>query len=370
MARKQKAAPASAKSEEPTKEDATAGADGLKGTASTGGTEGRATSVWKSVLGATGLYCERQTLYRETRRLPNGYRLDIPPTERITYGTALDAAHAAIMRARIEHGPVDAQNASYEACMAEVESGVAAGMSVAKGRGTDAPMTDADWKAMATSVGLALEKLLGVFPNRVRELKSGRVIDPEPEGTPPGPPVTWIPVSGSDGERLSLQGLDGATLRTNTVEGVQVAGKPDYLWLDKDGTILGWWDLKSGERGRSFPKQWAAAEVVAYDLMVADANGGVLPEFHGYLEYHRTAKPFWSVNTAPVHPSTLTLAREYMRRWARALTDPDPRAVSFSVSMCGKCEWREPIPEVDHPGCEVGQAVLDVAPVTEEPADA
>lgn len=367
MPSRKQSTPVSAKSEEPTKEDATTGAESPQRTAST---SHKATSVWKSVLGATGSWCERATLYRETRRLPNGYRVDIPPSERISYGTAVDRAHEFLMTRRYKNGPVDmwACQDDRGAVEAEADAATRAGIEQARSRRTEEPVTDEEWSLMEGSVHLCVEKLLGLYPNRVKAGKRGVVDEKASEGDPPGPPITWIPVKGSDDERISTQGFDGKVLRTAAVGGISIAGKPDYLWVDDQGIVLGWWDIKTGKRGRSFPAQWADAEVVSYDLMCAEVNGGVLPEFHGYMEYHRTVKPFWSINTAEVHPSTITLAHQYMRRWGVALDEPDELSVSFSVSMCGKCEWREPNPRVGHPGCEVGLAVADVAP-KEEPAD-
>jgi hypothetical protein len=145
-----------------------------------------------------------------------------------------------------------------------------------------------------------------------------------------------------------------------------MSGRPDYVLVVPDQTqpgsiIVAWVDVKALSRSGSYPAKWTAGEAVAYDLMVTAENGGILPEWHGYMEYRRVQKPYWALVTAPVHPSVLGLADAYDRRWSRALDDGDPDGLTFNPRSCAKCDYRDPI-EGLHPGCPIGGAALDIAP--------
>jgi hypothetical protein len=347
-------------------------------------THGPKEAIWKSVIGATGGYgCERETFYREVVRDERGYRLRTGADEPIVFGMALDASHGFLMARRLEFGPHDmstvgidvsaegmGEAVTEEGLWEDVGEAVRRGVSVARGRMLSRPWTDEDWKVLTAQLGLACEKLLGLWPNRVKpRMSKGEVVEwltePEPEGTPDGPPIAWLDVPGTTTRaqmKLHAPGVVG---------GRGITGQPDYVFVNGEGSLDAWVDVKALSKAGSYPAKWVAGEAAAYDWMLTVANGGTLPTWHGYLEYRRTQKPYWALITAPVHPSILAVARSYFDRWGVALDTGDPTALAFNPKACGKCHYREPIADrygqVIHPGCPIGPAVLDIAPPEDDP---
>ena len=331
-------------------------------------------AIWKSVPGATGGFgCERETFYREVVRDDRGYRLRFGASENMIVGVAIDRLHGWLMNRRMDVGPADASMLGWD-ISAEGEGlpltedmlredAVAAtlwAMEGARARDTDQPWSDEDWDALAQSVGLAAEKLLGLWPNRVkpRTVKGEVVewiIEPEPEGTPDGPPIGWL-----DTPEVVIQPQRKMYV-PGVVGGRGISGQPDYVFV-RDGTIVGWVDVKALRKAGSFPAKWTAGEAVCYDYLCTHENGGVPPEWHGYLEYRRVTKPYWALIVAPVALGSVSLARSYFARWERALDGGDPDALSFNPKSCAGCQYREAIPEVGFDGCPIGEAVLSIAP--------
>lgn len=316
-------------------------------------------AIWKSVLGATGGWgCERETFYREVVRDARGYRLNFGMDEPVIFGIAVDVIHGKLMERRLTAGPADDQEAAAD----DLEYAVRAGMDAARGRATSAPWSDEDWTMLATRASLAGEKLLGIWPNRTKDQRGESVELPEPEGTPPGYPIAWLDQPDDTATQPQRK-----LYAPHVVGGRGISGKPDYVFV-RGGVIVGWVDVKALGRAGVYPAKWAAGEAVAYDHMCTVENGGVLPEWHGYLEYRRLQKPYWALVTDTVSSSSLALADAYFRRWGRALDDGDPDAVSFNPKNCAKCQYRDPIAAVGFAGCAIGVASIEVAPPAEEDA--
>jgi hypothetical protein len=315
----------------------------------------RQDAIWKSVIGATGGFgCERETFYREVVRDARGYRLSFGMDEPVIFGIAVDVIHGRLMERRLTAGPAD----EPDTARGDLEYAVTAGMDAARGRQTSAPWTAEDWTLLRQRAVLAGEKLLGLWPNRTKDVRGESVAVPEDPGTPLGPPIGWLDqaagVVTQPQRKLFAPGVVG---------GRGLSGKPDYVFT-VEGVIVGWADVKALGRAGVFPAKWAAGEAVAYDYLCASENGGVLPLWHAYLEYRRNQKPYWTLIEAPVSPSSLALAEAYFTRWARALDGHDPDALSFNPKACARCDYREPIAGL-HGGCPIGGPALDVAP----PAD-
>lgn len=344
-------------------------------------------AIWKSVIGATGGFgCERATFYRETIRDERGRRLDDGAEEPVLFGIAIDRAHGILMDRRLSVGPEDASllgvdlsdegeglPLTEDMLWENVASAVRSGVDSARGRLLREPMTDDDWRLLAQRVGLAAEKLVGLWPNRVKVKPGQRDVAeddleyvrlPEPEGTPEGPPIAWL-----DQPPGITTDLQRKMYAPDVVGGRGLSGMPDYVF-SRDGVIVGWVDVKALGKSGSYPAKWAAGEAVAYDYLCRAENGGTLPEWHGYLEFRRVGKPYWALVTAPVEPSALTLADAYFRRWGRALDLGDPDVLSFTPGRCHDCLFRSRIPEVGFGGCAIGEASVTVAPPAEEEADA
>lgn len=315
-------------------------------TASTRG-EVRKTALWKSVLSATGGFgCERETFYREVVRDPEtGYRLDFGMDEPVIFGIAVDRGHRSLMEQRWKGEALNETTATEAA------------VSVARGRRTKTRWADAEWTTLADRVHLALEKLTGSWANRVND-KGER--QPEPEGTPAGPPLEWLD---ADGLEIIAQQKFGAP---DVVGGRGISGQPDYVYRDENGIFLGWADIKALSKAGSYPAKWSGGEAVTYDYLLTTANRGVVPTFHTYLEYRRVAKPYWAIVSAEVAMTAPALARAYFARWERALDFNDPDVLSFSPRSCAKCQFRAPIPQLDFAGCAIGAAVVEIIPLAED----
>jgi hypothetical protein len=258
---------------------------------------------------------------------------------------------------------------------ADIGAAVRHGIEVARGRTTRAPMTDDDWRILTERVGLAAEKLVGLWPNRVKMKAGQRVTDltppediewvrmPEPDGTPPGPPIAWLDqpagVSIEAQRKMAAPGVVG---------GRGVSGQPDYVFV-RDGIIIGWVDIKAQGKAGSYPSRWLGGEAVTYDYLCWHDNGGVAPEWHGFMEYRRVQKPYWALIIAPAVPESITLATAYFDRWGTALDGDDPTGLAFSPRSCHDCMFRVPMPELGFAGCPIGPAAVAVAPVTEAPVD-
>lgn len=304
--------------------------------------------IWKSVLGATGGFgCERETFYRETVRDEKGWRLDFGMDEPVIFGIGIDVAHRKLMEDRWAGRDMD------------LDAAAEAGLSKARGRRTKVRWADTDWATLYDRLHLAVEKLSGAWPNRV----DGKgVPQPEPDGTPAGPPISWLdaPAGVTVEAQLKLHAPD-------VVGGRGITGQPDYCYRDTDtGLFLAWADVKALGKSGSYPAKWAAGEAVTYDYLLTVANGGQLPDWHVYLEYRRVMKPYWAVIVAPVADSVVSLARSYMARWGRALDLNDPDILSFRPQSCAKCEFRLPMPGLGFDGCAIGEAVVGVIPLAED----
>src|SRR4029077_10077092 len=196
--------------------------------------------------------CERETFYREVVRDARGYRLRFGANEAIIYGVAIDRIHRPLMEARLEQGPADASMLGFDISdigeglpltedmlREDVVRATLRAMEDARSRGTSEPWSDDDWRAMAQSVGLAGEKLLGLWPNLTKaKMKGGEVVEwlamPEPEGTPPGPPIAWLdqpPGVFTIGQRKLYV--------PDVVGGRGISGQPDFVFT-RDGLITGW----------------------------------------------------------------------------------------------------------------------------------
>ena len=337
-------------------------------------------AIWKSVIGATGGYgCERETFYREVVRNERGYRLSFGMPEPVIFGVAVDRAHGYLMGRRIADGPADTSLLGIDLSdegegMPLVESvlydlaadAVRAGVATARGRATDHPWEPEEWKLLTDRLGLAVEKLLGLWPNRVKERKARGsdeityVPEPEPEGTPAGPPIGWL--DPAPGELVQPQRKIHAP---GVVGGRGITGQPDYVVV-RDRVIVGWCDVKALGKSGSYPAKWLGGEAVAYAYLTTVENGGIVPEWQAYLEYRRDTKPYWALIKAPVEPSAIPLANAYFRRWERALDGGDPDSLSFNPKNCAKCQYREAMPRYSHPGCPIGAPAMAIAPAPED----
>ncbi len=347
--------------------------------------DAKRSGVGKSLMRATaGWGCEREAFYAETVRDTAGARLRFPMPERVHFGTAVDVAVAELLAvARDWYRDVDAW----------------AGLSRAVGTKAPAPppqpdwsgeldgavelgyrrgVTDASWDVTITDelrevfrlqLTTALEKFLGILPNRVDE--KGRP-KPDPE-QPTGPPLLWLftpqrpeglvyldnePEAIARALGMRFQGIEGESIRLpDMVRGEELVGTPDLVILRPDRVAFEWVDVKATGRAYSYPAKWLQAEAVLYDTLLTGLNDGEPPEWHTYLEYRRNAKPYWHLSRARVVATgSLALARALIRRWEDALQVGSPDIVSFEPTMCGRCNWRSPIPAIGFPGCPIGEA--------------
>lgn len=320
-------------------------------------------AIWKSVLGATGGYgCERETYYREVVRDARGYRLSFGMDEPVIFGIAVDVLHGRLMERRHNVGaPDDPETARDDLAWA-----LTSAMEAARGRETSAPWTDDDWSILEQRAGLAGEKLLGLWPNRTVDRRGESIPQPEPPGTPAGPPIGWL--DPPEGVYIEPQ---RKLFAPDVVGGRGISGKPDYVFVMSvrdQRVIVGWVDVKALSRSGVYPAKWTGGEAVAYDYLCAIENGGVLPEWHGYLEYRRVQKPYWALIKAPVEPASIALAGAYFKRWGIALDNHEPDALSFNPKACAKCNYREVIPGM-HGGCSIGIASIEVAPPSGDSED-
>jgi hypothetical protein len=321
--------------------------------------------VGKSLMRATGGWgCEREAWYGETVRDPAGKRLRFAMPERVHFGSAIDVAHGYLFATvrDIARGEIEAEAVDWGA---ELTDAIAAGMTKARtGLWDQWPAEEADpehpelvsWDVFRLRLTTALEKLLGILPNRV-DAKG----QPTHDDSKPGPPLMWI----EHPEDVLIQGNEGETLRVERVVGdLPLIGTPDYVRLSDGGEWFeGWVDVKATSRAYIYPAKWAAAEPVLYDMLLTALNAGALPASHAYLEYRRNVKPYWHYTEAEVRPDAIALARGLIARWTLGLASNDPDTLSFSTSGCGECPFREAIPNTDHPGCHIGQAVVGITGV-------
>ena len=313
---------------------------------------GRAT-LGKGLLGGTGAFqCERQHWYEETVRMPNGWRVRRLMPEKVHFGKAVDVAHAQAIKYLLD-------GATLEDVQGKVpqltELGYYAGLQEqpwADKDGQPYDVTDEDKAVFFTQLGNALMLLTGLAENRV------------PKGMPePMQPVPLlqVPLNG-----VHVQGMDGVTLEVPGVFGERALGTtPDYVYTD-DGVLVGWLDVKCTDRAFSYPAKWHTAEAAVYSYALLRLNEGVPPTFAGYQEYRRNAKPYWITTWRQGDVGGLArLAERYVLRWRKALEAGDPDLLQFNTKDCRKCMFREAVPETDHPGCPIGQAVAAIG--LEEP---
>lgn len=311
--------------------------------------------VGKGLMGATGGWgCERQRFYEETVRDPStGWRLRFGMDEKVHYGSALDVAHGYLTNQVLQGVPLPDL---------DLAGAVTRGLSKARGDLWDKPTTDETWTTMEAQLVQALEKLVGIRPNYPDDYKGARFSVQEP--------IRWpLTFAASPGVAAPLtlmaQGRNGESFRIpRQVAGRSLVGTPDYSWWDPQGEVfLGWLDVKSTGRAYTYPKKWAEPEAVLYDYLLATLNGGALPTVHAYLEYRRNAKPYWHLTWAPIQSGAIRLARMLLARWEKALTEGDINGLSWDVSKCLECPWREAVDGI-HGGCTIGQSVADIDPTT------
>lgn len=307
-------------------------------------------TIGKGLLGHTGGYgCERQGYYEERVRLPNGWRVRRVMPERVHFGKAVDVAHALFMRRRIEGAELGDLQAAAPGVLEMAYYAGLAEQPWADDAGNEYTPTDEDKSVFMLQLDNALRLLVGLAENRL----------PKDQPVPTEPvPVLQVPTQGAH-----VQGLDGQTLEVPGVFGERALGTtPDYVYTTDEGGLAGWLDVKAVDRAYSYPAQWTKAEAVLYTYALLRLNGGEMPQWAGYHEYRRNAKPYWMLTTTVPDPAWAGLAEWYVRRWQRALEIDDPNALQFSPKSCAKCAFRQPIPEAGFPGCPVGEVVLRMAP--------
>lgn len=344
---------------------------------------GNRSGVGKSLMRATaGWGCEREAFYGETIRDRDGHRLRFPMPEKVHFGTAVDVAVAellAVARDWYRDYPDEPPHPHQPDWLGELDAAVELGYrrGVTDPTWSD-PKGDEERQVFRLRLTTALEKFLGVLPNKVDE--KGRPV-PDPE-QPTGPPILWLfapqrpdglawldpePEAVARAKAMRFQGIEGESLRMpDMVRGEELVGTPDIVLLRPDGMAFEWVDVKATGRAYSYPVKWLGAEAVLYDTLLTGHNEGEPPEWHSYLEYRRNAKPYWHLSRARVVGSgSLSLARALMARWEDALVVGSPDIVSFEPSMCGRCNWRQPIPGLGFEGCPIGEAVVSITGLPE-----
>jgi hypothetical protein len=264
--------------------------------------------------------CARKAYFTETVRDEQGRRLSFPMPERVTFGSALDEAVTYIAwhdrtgdRWTLDEahhlGMLTAQGASGWALVEAKQDG-------------------------AETFDLQLRNALTLFVNSPDGLVRLRNLYPE---------------------KLSLQGNDGASFKSE-----DVIGTPDFSTSRRVG------DLKSWSRNDGEKKVWRSPEMGIYAYLYA-AQNGALPESVFYLAYVRVTKPYWTwieVTGEAEMANLVALGRQTARHWRALFAAGDPELFSTDTDFCGDCPFRKPLPEYGHDGCAVGRLM----PVIEEAA--
>lgn len=282
-------------------------------------------------------------------RLPNGWRVRRLMPERVHFGKAVDVAHAQAVRYVMqgaELGDVQAKvpalaELGYYAAMAE--------QPWADDTGQEYTPDDEERAVFFTQLSNSLMILTGLAPNRL------------PKGTPePAQPVPLLQATDlrAPGWTMHVQGMDGKTLEVPGVFGDRALGcTPDYVLSDESGLLAGWLDVKATDRAFSYPAKWQSAEAVIYTYALLRLNEGVPPRLAGYQEYRRNVKPYWMTTVVTPEAAWFRLAEHYVLRWNKALATDDADNLQFNTKNCAKCVFRQAVPDTDHKGCPVGQAV-------------
>lgn len=247
--------------------------------------------------------CERKGWYGETVRDAHGRRLRFPMPERVTFGQAVDSAHAAIVAAARADEP-------YSVAM-----GVAAGMDR-----LDSPSSGPiDVDLFEHQLTVAMTRFLA-----------------EPDG------LARLPLPG-----IRIQGDDGRSLGFG-----DAIGTPDYLLGD-----LSVVDVKTSSRRYGPDKFYRSPEMGFYAYLVAGAFDGVIPPRLAYQVYVRSAQPFWQWIETPGTADLVALGAQHLGHWRALMAAGRVELAAIDTTFCGDCPWRAPLPEYGHDGCPVGSRV-------------
>lgn len=250
--------------------------------------------------------CERKAYYGETVRDAKGYRLRFPMPEKVSFGAAVDEAHAYIAWHLREGKPW-----TKEAAVAEGMKRAAA--------------DEQSWALLSTDdrdvFAVQLDNAMHLFLVQPDGLERFRA---EVEG-------------------IRIQGNDGESLRAD-----DVIGTPDYLLAD--GSVL---DVKTGAQKYSEAKFWRTPEMAVYAFLAA-AEAGTIPPRLIYQAYIRVGKPYWMWIELPGTAELVELGRVHAAHWRAALAAGNPDLFAFSTDFCKDCPFAQALPEVGFAGCSVG----------------
>jgi len=257
--------------------------------------------------------CERKAYYGETVRDAEGRRLSFPMPERVTFGTAVDEAVAYI----VWH---DRQGDLWS-----IEQAIRVGLDAAEGQKGWDLITDKE------SFGIQVTNAVTLYVNSADGLARIRSLY---------------------GERLTLQGNDGESLKAG-----DVIGTPDFKTDRRVG------DLKTWGRNDGEKKFWRSPEMGLYAYLYT-AENGALPETVFYQAYIRVNKPYWLWLEIPATTDLVEYGRETAAHWRGLLELGRPELFPTDTTFCGDCPFRQALPEFGHEGCAVGRLL----PVIEEAA--
>lgn len=246
--------------------------------------------------------CERKGWFSEHVRDPQGKRLRFAMPEKVQFGSAVDSAHLEVVYAASQGKEPD------------MELAVEKGMARARQGQSSEPI---DWEVFEVQLRNAMTLFMRSDTGLAR-----------------------IPLDG-----IRFQGANGESLKAD-----DVIGTPDYLL--GDGSVL---DVKTTGRKYSPSKFWQSAEMPTYAYLAA-AEHGVLPPRLIYQVYVRNVKPYWDWLEQPGLTGLVSLGKAHAEHW-RALLGQPVALASFDTTWCGDCGFRDPIKEVNHDGCAIGQSV-------------
>jgi len=255
--------------------------------------------------------CHRKGFYSETVRDARGARLRFPMPEKVTFGSAIDEAHAYI----VWHIREDRPWTAWEA----VEAGLAR---AARDAGSWALVEDRD--TFRRQVDNAITLFLSQPDGLAR-------LEPEIAG-------------------IRAQGNEGESLRAD-----DVIGTPDYLLAD--GSVL---DVKTSHAKYGEWKFTRSPEMPVYAYL-ATAEAGVLPPRLIYQVYVRVQKPYWQWIEVEATPAHVLLGKVHAAHWRAALAAGNPDVFAFDTTYCADCPFAQPIAEVGFAGCEVGLLIHEEA---------
>lgn len=251
--------------------------------------------------------CERRGFYSETVRDARGHRLRFPMPEKVTFGSAIDEAHAYIVWHEREGRPWS----------------LAQALEVARDRVNRDPDSFAlveDVDTFWSEIKIALA-LFTTQPDGLERLR---------------PEIPGIRAQGNDGESLRVD---------------DVIGTPDYLL--PDGSVL---DVKTTARRYSETRFLRSPEMPIYAYLAA-AEHGQLPPRLIYQCFVRTARPSWHWLEVPATSAHVELGRIHAAHWRTALAAGEPDLFAFDPTFCSDCPFAGPLPDVGFAGCRVGLLV-------------